>query len=60
MINEAAMNAAYSRIHISQKILEEVISEYIPSVTSSVIKEYEEMHARMQGSDPGRTNKIGF
>lgn len=60
VINEAAMNAAYSRIHISQKILEEVISEYRPSVTASVIKEYEELHARMQGSDPGRTNKIGF
>lgn len=48
IVNDAAMNAAYSRTPISEKMLLQSIANYRPSVSRSILREHEEIHVRME------------
>lgn len=59
IVNDAAMNAAYSRSFISQQLLEEAIASYRPSVSETLLKEHEDIRRRME-SDNTRQKRIGY
>ena len=61
IVNDAAMNAAYTRTFISQALLEESISSYRPSVPERVLREHEEIRRKMESEHEKQTqNRIGF
>ena len=61
IVNDAAMNAAYTRGFISQELLEEAISCYKPSVSDRILKEHEEIRKRMESEYKAQPQtRIGF
>ena len=61
IVNDAATRAFEDDVEISQSLLEEVIRENNPSVTSKDLKSYEELRNKLEskGKDPERP-RIGF
>lgn len=61
IVNDAATRAFEDDVDISQSLLEEVIKENNPSVSSSDLKSYEQMRKKMESSgvEPER-RRIGF
>ena len=61
IVNDAAMNAAYARVMITQALLEESIATYRPSISAQILKQHEEIRKRMEsdGKD-GNSSRIGF
>lgn len=52
VVNEAALTAAFNHSKITQKIIEEVILAYVPSLRPEVIYEYEAIRQKMVGESP--------
>lgn len=48
IVNDAAMNAAYARVVLSNELLMQAIDNYRPSVPRSVLREHEEIRAKME------------
>lgn len=48
IVNDAAMNAAYSRTPLSEKMLLQSIANFRPSVSRSILREHEEIRAKME------------
>ena len=61
IVNDAATRAFEDNIEITQSLLEEVIRENNPSVTSKDLKTYEELRNKLEskGKEPERP-RIGF
>jgi transitional endoplasmic reticulum ATPase len=61
IVNDAATRAFEDDVDITQELLEEVIKENNPSVSSKDLKFYEEMRKNMEssGKEPERP-RIGF
>lgn len=61
IVNEAAMHAAENDANISQKMIEDVISQTSPSVKSSVLAYYEKLKQKLDEiSSASPKNRIGF
>jgi transitional endoplasmic reticulum ATPase len=54
IVNDAAMTAAYTRVKISQQLLESSLSNIRPSLRSEVMASYTQIKDRME--DKNRTN----
>lgn len=48
IVNDAAMNAAYSRIPVSQSLLMQAIDNWKPTVSKALLEKHEEMRRRME------------
>jgi len=61
IVNDAATRAFEDDVDITQSLLEEVIKENNPSVSSSDLQSYEQMRKKMESSgvEPQR-RRIGF
>ena len=61
IVNDAATRAFEDDVDITQSLLEEVIKENNPSVSSSDLQSYEQMRKKMESSgvEPER-RRIGF
>lgn len=59
VVNEAAEQAAFSDVKISQSLIEEVIAKNKPSLSPQDISYYDALHRKMEGLVP-RSHRIGF
>ncbi len=61
VVNEAAMIAAFNDEEITQELMEKTIAATGPSVRSELLKEYEELRAKMEDVDHRNSiPRIGF
>ncbi|MBQ9466067.1 MAG: AAA family ATPase [Muribaculaceae bacterium] len=61
VVNEAAMRAAINDNDITQELMEDTIGHTNPSVRSELLKEYDEMRAKMENIDHRNSiGRIGF
>jgi transitional endoplasmic reticulum ATPase len=56
IVNDAAMTAAYTRVKISQQLLETSLDNIRPSLRSEVLSSYAQIRDRME--DKNRTNNV--
>lgn len=58
--NDAATRAFEDDTNITQKLLEEIIKENVPSVSREEIRKYEELKTKMEGGPKKEVRRIGF
>lgn len=58
--NDAATRAFEDDTNITQKLLEEIIKENVPSVSREEIRKYEELKTKMEGGTKKEVRRIGF
>lgn len=58
--NDAATRAFEDDTTITQKLLEEIIKENVPSVSREEIRKYEELKTKMEGGPKKEVRRIGF
>ena len=58
--NDAATRAFEDDSNITQKLLEEIIKENVPSVSREEIRKYEELKTKMEGGPKKEVRRIGF
>lgn len=58
--NDAATRAFEDDTNITQKLLEDIIKENVPSVSREEIRKYEELKTKMEGGTKKEVRRIGF
>lgn len=58
--NDAATRAFEDDTNITQKLLEDIIKENVPSVSREEIRKYEELKTKMEGGAKKEVRRIGF